>query len=108
MALVAAYVGHVRRQAEGAGAGDARERKYAAEARLKEMEVAEREGRVIPAEEVEATWSLLVDATKEAFLNLAGSAVQAGLCRPEQEGALDALVRDALMALGKTQVEEVK
>lgn len=83
----------------------ARARKVLAEARLKEMELAEREGRTITVEEATAAGLAVADAVREALLGVAGAAVQAGLVAPEQEAALDALVRDALTALSRRPVK---
>lgn len=79
--------------------GGARERKLEAEARIKELEVAERERRLLPAADVEAMVLSEADATREAMLGVARSAVQAGLIRAEQEAALEDLVRGALLSL---------
>jgi phage terminase Nu1 subunit (DNA packaging protein) len=79
--------------------GGAKERKLEAEARIKELDAAERERRVIPTADVEAAMLSEADATREAMLGVARDAVQTGLIRPDQEIALQDLVRGALLSL---------
>jgi hypothetical protein len=102
--LVAAYVAHVQRQAAGGGAVDARERKLLAEAQLKELQLAEAAGSVITVEEAKEQHFAVADAVREELLGVSGAAVQAGLIRPEQETALDNMVRDALRHFSETEV----
>jgi len=70
--------------------------KLVAESRLKQLDVAEREGALVPADEVEARWIEMMTALREAVMASAGAAVQAGLVQPTQEGKLSDLLRDAL------------
>lgn len=71
-------------------------RKLAAEARLKELAVAEKERKLVSAEEVEAAWSDMMVALRESVMATAGMLVQSNLVRPEDEGKAEALLSDAL------------
>jgi hypothetical protein len=73
--------------------------KLAAETRLRELDVAEREGRLILADDVESRWSQIVAAIRESVMGVAGAAVQGGLIDPGQEVELEEMCRDALIAL---------
>jgi hypothetical protein len=102
-ALVAAFVAYRERQAAEravpSDAAAARARKLAAEAQLKEHELAAIQGRMITVEDAKAAGFAVADAVREALLCLPGAAVQAGLLPAVREAALDALVRDALASL---------
>ena len=82
--------------------------KITAEARLKEMDVAEREARLLPAEQVAERWTQRVVTLREAVMSVAGAAVQATLVHPEQEAELEALLRDALVLVAARPAEEVE
>jgi len=84
-----------------------KERKTAAEARLKEMDVAEREGQLVRASEVEERWAQIINALRESVMAVAGNAVQAGLIEPRQEVELDELHRGALAAAVSGIVERI-
>ena len=85
----------------------ARTAKVAAEARLKEMDVAEREGKLLRADHVEERWTEIVVAVREAVMAVAGVAVQAGLIKPTQEAELETALRDALvLASGQDDGED--
>lgn len=71
-------------------------RKLAAEARLKELAVAEKERKLVSAEEVEASWTDMMVALRESVMATAGMLVQSNLVRPEDEGKVEALISDAL------------
>jgi phage terminase Nu1 subunit (DNA packaging protein) len=71
-------------------------RKLAAEARLKELSVAEKEKRLVSAEEVEASWSDMMTAIRESVMAVSGALVQSNFIRPEDEGKVEALIADAL------------
>ena len=75
--------------------------KLAAEARLKELDLAEREKKMISADEVVDGWLQIVVAAREAVLAIPGVAVQAGIVDPKNEVALDAIVFDTLTAISK-------
>jgi phage terminase Nu1 subunit (DNA packaging protein) len=87
--------------------GGAKERKLEAEARIKEVEAAERERKVLQSADVEAMMLSEADATREGMLGVARDAVQTGLIRPDQEAALQDLVRGALLSLASLKVEAV-
>jgi phage terminase Nu1 subunit (DNA packaging protein) len=86
---------------QGRNAEASKAAKIAAEARLRELDVAERQGRLIPADEVESRWSQMVVSFREAVMAVAGQAVQAGLIEPAGEGELEGICRDTLTALGR-------
>lgn len=73
--------------------------KVAAEARLKELDLAERQGRLVYADEVEARWSQVAVAVREAMMAVPGQAVQSGIIEPAREAEMDQIVRDALSTL---------
>ena len=75
--------------------------KLAAEARLKELDLAEREKKLVSVEEVTEGWLQIVVAAREAVLAIPGVAVQAGIVDPKNEVALDAIVFDTLTAISK-------
>ncbi len=94
----------MRARAEAA-AGDedtAKGRKLMAEAKLKELKLAEEEGRFVPADEVEARWTERVGALREALRAVPGMAVQAGLVSTRDEVRLETMLRDALVAYART------
>lgn len=82
-------------RAEG-DANSSKARKLAAEARLKELSVAEKERTLVPASEVEAAWADMMTALRESVMSTAGALVQSNLVRPEDEGKAEALLADAL------------
>jgi phage terminase Nu1 subunit (DNA packaging protein) len=89
---------------EARAAGDpesAKGAKLQAEARLKEMDLAEREARLVAADDVEETWAHALVSVREAVMAVAGNAVQSGVILPAQESELEDLCREALTALGK-------
>lgn len=88
-----------RRLAEPIVRLDALDRKRNAEARLKELEVEQVEGRLVSVAEAEAVHFAIADTVREALLSVPGAAVQAGLVAPQHEGALDDLIRAALRNL---------
>jgi phage terminase Nu1 subunit (DNA packaging protein) len=75
--------------------------KVAAEARLKELDLAERQGRLLQADDVEARWTQIVVSVREGVMGVPALAVQAGLILPAQEADLEAICRDVLIALGR-------
>ena len=75
----------------------ARAAKLTAEAKLKEMDVADREGRTIQVADVEERWAQVAVSIREAVMAVAGTAVQAGLIKPTQEAQLETQLRDALI-----------
>ena len=79
----------------------ARVRKITAEARLAEVNVAEREGQVVPADQLSERWGRMTTAMREAVLAVAPTAVQLGIVSPEQEQALAQLHHDALRHLAE-------
>jgi phage terminase Nu1 subunit (DNA packaging protein) len=87
----------VRASADPEGAKNA---KLAAEARLKEMDVLERAGKLMLADDAEAAWIHALTAFREAVLSIAGNAVQAGIIPAKLESELDDLAREALTVLG--------
>jgi phage terminase Nu1 subunit (DNA packaging protein) len=76
------------------------------ESRLLELDVAEREGALVPAGDIEASWGRIVAAIKEGVLSIAAVAVQAGLVTPEHELELDTLCRDVLRDLATKGEQE--
>ncbi len=99
-----------RRELEAAKAANDPEndkgRKIAAEATLKEMEVAERQGTLVRAAEVEERWSQMMVAYREAAIGTAAVAVQDGLVALEQEPLLEKIVIDALTGAKLEEHEE--
>lgn len=85
------------RDARGSEASKAA--RAAADARMRELDLAEREGTLISADDVEARWTQIVIATREAVMGLPAIAVQSGLIDPARETHLTAICRDALAAL---------
>jgi phage terminase Nu1 subunit (DNA packaging protein) len=88
-----------------AAAGDedtAKGRKLMAEARLKELKLAAEEGKLVPADEVEARWTERVGALREALRAIPGMAVQAGLVAARDEVRVETMLRDALVAYART------
>ena len=84
--------------------GGAKERKLEAEARIKEIDAAERERSVLSTADVEAAMMAEADATREAMLGVSRDAVQTGLVQPAQEAALQDLIRGALISLSQVPV----
>ncbi len=76
-------------------------RKRMAEARIKELDLAEREGQLVQADQVEDTWLLQVVALREAVMDAPAVAVQSGLIDTDKELALEEILRDALAAASK-------
>lgn len=83
----------------GQDAEGAKAAKVAAEARLRELDLAERQGRLLNADDVEARWTQIAVAIREGVMSVPGIAVQAGVIEPRQEAQLEALCTDALAAL---------
>ena len=77
----------------------ARIRKLAAEARIAEANAAEREGELVPANQVGERWGSMATAMRERVLAIAPVAVQRGLLPPEREDELAELCADALREL---------
>jgi excisionase family DNA binding protein len=71
-------------------------RKLAAEARLKELAVGEKERKLVSAEDVEVAWADMMVALRESVMATAGALVQSNLVRQEDEGKVEALISDAL------------
>jgi len=74
----------------------ARAAKTAAEAKLKELDLAERQGQVVRADQVEADRTQEAMAVREGVMAIPGIAVQQGTVVPGKEMELEALCRDAL------------
>lgn len=74
-----------------------RTRKTAAEARLKELDLAERKGEIVTASAVAESWAQQTIAVREAVMATPGVLVQASLVRPEDEKAVAEVMRDALV-----------
>lgn len=72
-------------------------RKTAAEARLKELDLAERKGEIVTTSAVAESWAQQTIAVREAVMAVPGIVVQAGLVRPEDERAVGEICRDALV-----------
>lgn len=89
-------------KARGGDEDSAKARKLAAEAKLKEMLVAEREGKLVPAGDVEARWTERVGSLREALRAIPGMAVQAGLVAARDEVRLESMLRDALVSYART------
>ena len=92
-------IAHYREGDKGTSA--ARTRKLEAEAEMKELDLAERRGKVVSVEEVTEGWKNIISASREAVMAIPGVAVQEGIVAPENEAALDAIVFDTLTALGE-------
>jgi phage terminase Nu1 subunit (DNA packaging protein) len=73
---------------------EARRRKEIALARLREMEVAEKEGRLVPADAVTSTWSTIAGKIRDAVLRI-----------PDKCAPALAAVQDAREARGILQAE---
>jgi phage terminase Nu1 subunit (DNA packaging protein) len=73
-----------RARQEADGEETSKARKLAADARMRELDLAEREGKLVDVAQVEDAWQQQVAAVREALLTLAGEAVQAGLVRPSE------------------------
>jgi len=73
--------------------------KLQSDARLAQLSVAEREGQVVTADQVQDRWGRMATAMRERVLALPAVAVQKGLLAPEHEGALADLVAEALHEL---------
>lgn len=84
----------------------ARAAKTAAEARLKELDLAEREGSIVQAAEVEARWSEVITAIRESVMSVPAVAVQGGLVEPAREADLASVCRDALVAAVRARAPE--
>lgn len=80
---------------------DALDQKRRAEAAIKELELAERRGELIPAADVLAAQAEVADLVREACLGIAAEAVNAGIVPPDRERDLDAVVRRALRSLAE-------
>ena len=80
-------------------ADTARTKKLAAEARIAEANACEREGELVPADQVEARWGQMALACRERMLSLPGVIVQRGLVEPDREEKIATLVHDALAEL---------
>ena len=74
-------------------------RRETAEATLRELDVQEREGKLLALDAVEERWLQITTTVREAVLAIAGTAVQDGLLAPGKEAALDDIVRAALTSI---------
>lgn len=83
-------------KARGGDEDSSKARKLAAEARLKEMTVAEREGKLVDVSEVEAAWEQQTTAVRESVMTVSGALVQGTLIRAEDEAKVEGILRDAL------------
>jgi phage terminase Nu1 subunit (DNA packaging protein) len=83
---------------EGLDEEGAKARKMEAEATLKELDVKEREGRLVAADEVQERWSEMLVTIRESVMAVPGTAVQLGLCDRGKEQGLEAVCRDALVS----------
>jgi phage terminase Nu1 subunit (DNA packaging protein) len=72
--------------------------KVAAEAKLKELDLAERQGKLVSVERVKEEWTQNGATIREAVMGIPAVAVQSGLVAPAQEAQLEAMCRDALLA----------
>ena len=98
-----------RARQEADGEKTAKARKLSADAKMRELDLAEREGKLVDVAQVEDTWQQQVTAVREALMTLAGEAVQAGLVRPQDEGKLEDMVRDRLVnAAARIREQEVE
>ena len=77
-------------------------RKILADARLKEIQVAEREGLLLTKADVEDTWTGALAAIRSNVMSVPANAVQLGLVPPAQEAALGIMCRDALASSGRS------
>ena len=64
-----------------------------------ELRLAVRRAELIEAADVDRAWAAIVLAVRERILGLASTALQQGVVAPDQEAALDRLLRDALVEL---------
>lgn len=99
--LVARHKREMKELREKSDPDGARTAKIAAEARLREMDVAEREGKLIDAAEAADGWTQDLTTIREEVMSIAGNAVQSGVIAPGQEVALEALCRDALVSVSR-------
>ena len=94
-------------EAKAASSPDvAKAAKVAAEARLREMDVEEREGGLLKALDVKDRWVQIVVSIREAVMAVAGVAVQAGLVAAEREDELETELRDALVLATRLKAEK--
>lgn len=84
----------------------ARDRYQMALAELRELDLAERSGELVPAGDVLDRWLEHAHATREAVLEIPRAAVQSGVIPATAEAALDDLVRDVLTVLAKATTRE--
>lgn len=84
----------------------ARHAKLAAEAKLKQLDLAERKSELVSAEDVAAEWGGMMAAVREAVMAVPGICVQDGLIERDQEQALEDRCRDALTAAGRRGMDE--
>jgi len=82
---------------ESDGEETAKARKLAADARMRELDLAEREAKLVDVAQVEDAWQQQVAAVREALMTLAAEAVQAGLVQPQDEGKVEDMVRERLV-----------
>ncbi len=88
--------------------GESIRRIRAAEARLKELQLAEQEGRLLPAEEVRRTWTGMILQVRNRFLAL-GDAICTQVAAESDvlkcRRLIDDEVKDALTALSQSDPE---
>lgn len=104
--IVKHYQSRARTSARDAKAevtGNARERKAAADAELKEMALARAKGEVVDVAEVEARWAQHGHALREAMHALPGMAVQDGMLAAADEPRLEDMVRAAFESFVRKQ-----
>lgn len=99
--IMARHKRELKELRERADPDGARTAKIAAEAKLREMDVAEREGKLVSADDVTEAMTARAVAVRESVMAIAGNAVQVGVIAPAQEAALEEICRDALTVLGK-------
>ena len=84
---------------DGPDEGASKNRKLAAAARMAELDLAEREGELVDARDVEDQWRQSVVSIRESVMSVPSIAVQAGLIPTEREAELEAMCRDVLIAI---------
>lgn len=86
--------------APGSRASDPRQEKLQQEARIRRLEADKMEGHLVPADEIEKAWGLMVDAQRAAWLGLRDRLVQAleTCTTPAERGAAIAAEVDLQLA----------
>ena len=84
-ALVAAYVAHLGRRTSTLDLQAERAALARVQRQKAEMDIAEREGKLVAVEDVEETWIHVLVSIREAVMALAGNAVQSGVVPAERE-----------------------